>query len=74
VRRLVAWFATHMEVARAHMFRVVGTAAAGGVPNIESAMFKLWTTQLAQRVADEFLTLAGPESAIRRDAPCDRAS
>jgi alkylation response protein AidB-like acyl-CoA dehydrogenase len=69
VRRLVAWFATHMEVARAHMFRVVGTAAAGGVPNVESAMFKLWTTQLAQRIADEFLTLAGPQGAIRRDTP-----
>jgi alkylation response protein AidB-like acyl-CoA dehydrogenase len=69
IRRSIARFATHVEVARAHMFRVIATAAEGGVPNVESAMFKLWTTQLAQRIADEFLTIAGPEGALRRDAP-----
>jgi 3-oxocholest-4-en-26-oyl-CoA dehydrogenase alpha subunit len=69
IRRSVARLATHVEVARAHMFRVLAAAAAGGVPNVESAMFKLWTTQLAQRIADEFLTMAGPEGALRRDAP-----
>jgi len=69
IRRSVARFATHVEVARAHMFRVLAAAAAGGVPNVESAMFKLWTTQLAQRIADEFLTMAGPEGALRRDMP-----
>jgi alkylation response protein AidB-like acyl-CoA dehydrogenase len=69
VRRVLAQLATHVEVARAHMFRVLDTASRGGVPNVESAMFKLWTSHLAQRIADEFLTLAGPAGLLRRDMP-----
>lgn len=69
VRRQVAWWATHFEVAKMHMHRVVARAGAGGVPNIESAMFKLWTTSLGQRLADGFLTLVGPAGALRRGSP-----
>jgi alkylation response protein AidB-like acyl-CoA dehydrogenase len=69
VRRFVAWAATGIEVARMHCLRVIATAAAGGVPNIESAMFKLFTTQLGQRIADEFLALCGAAGALRRDEP-----
>lgn len=69
VRRTVAWWATQIEVAKMHTLRVISKAAAGGVPNLESAMFKLFTTQLGQRITDEFLTIAGPQGALRRDTP-----
>jgi alkylation response protein AidB-like acyl-CoA dehydrogenase len=32
-------------------------------------MFKLWTTQMGQRLADEFLTLVGPIGALKRGTP-----
>jgi len=69
VRRTVAWLATQIEIAKGHTLRVISKAAAGGVPNLESAMFKLFTTQLGQRITDEFLTMTGPEGALRRDTP-----
>ncbi len=68
VRRQVAWLATHVEVARMHCLRVIAKASAGQVPNIEAAMFKLWTTQVGQRLADELLTMAGPSGALKRGA------
>jgi len=65
-RQRVAWFATQIEVARMHMMRVVAKASAGEVPNIESSMFKLWTTTLGQRFADEFMTMFGASGALRK--------
>jgi alkylation response protein AidB-like acyl-CoA dehydrogenase len=61
--------ATQVEVARMHCIRVITKAAAGEVPNLESAMFKLWTTTIGQRLADEFLTITGAQGALRRGAP-----
>jgi alkylation response protein AidB-like acyl-CoA dehydrogenase len=69
VRRTVAWLATQVEAAKMHCLRVITKAAAGEVPNLESAMFKLFTTQLGQKIADELLTMAGPHGAIRRGSP-----
>ncbi len=69
VRRTIAWLATQIEVARMHTLRVISKAAAGGVPNLESAMFKLFTTQLGQKITDEFLTAVGPQAALRRGTP-----
>ena len=69
VRRFLAWSAVGIEAARMHCIRVISKAAAGEVPNIESAMFKLWTTQLGQRIADEFLTICGVAGALKRDEP-----
>ena len=68
VRRTTAWLATQVEVARMHCLRVITKAAAGEVPNLESAMFKLWTTTIGQKVADEFLTITGAQGALRRGA------
>jgi alkylation response protein AidB-like acyl-CoA dehydrogenase len=65
-RQRVAWFATQIEVARMHMMRVVAKASAGEVPNIESSMFKLWTTTLGQRFADEFMTMFGATGALKK--------
>ncbi|MGH2784305.1 MAG: acyl-CoA dehydrogenase family protein [Actinomycetota bacterium] len=69
VRRFLAWSAVGIEAARMHCIRVISKAAAGEVPNIESAMFKLYTTQLGQRIADEFLTICGVAGALKRDEP-----
>jgi alkylation response protein AidB-like acyl-CoA dehydrogenase len=74
VRRTMAWLATWIEVAKMHTARVIAKAAAGGVPNIEAAMFKLWTTITGQKVNDEFLSMVGPAGALRRGtehAPLD---
>ena len=68
VRRTVARLATEIEAAKMHTLKVIATASAGEVPNIESAMFKLWTTQLGQKIADAFLTFAGPAGALKRGA------
>ncbi|MCA1831136.1 MAG: acyl-CoA dehydrogenase family protein [Actinomycetota bacterium] len=69
VRRTIAWLATQIEIAKMHTLRVISKAGAGGVPNLESAMFKLFTTQLGQKITDEFLTIAGAQGALRRDTP-----
>jgi 3-oxocholest-4-en-26-oyl-CoA dehydrogenase alpha subunit len=69
VRATVARLATEVEAAKMHTLKVIAKASAGEVPNIEAAMFKLWTTQLGQKVADAFITFAGPEGVLKRDQP-----
>ena len=69
VRKTVAKLATQVQVAKGLCMRVIAKASAGGVPNLESAMFKLWTTTIGQSIADELLTMAGPEGALRKGAP-----
>ena len=69
VRRWMARAASEIEVARTLCLRVISKAAAGEVPNLESAMFKLFTTQLGQKIADEFLTTTGAAGALKRDQP-----
>ena len=68
VRRTIAWLSTQIEVAKMITLRVIAKAAAGEVPNIESAMFKLFTTQLGQRITDEYLRIVGPAGVLRRGA------
>ena len=69
VRRQVARFATDIQVAKMLTLKVITKAAAGEVPNIEAAMFKMWTTRLGQRMADAFLEWAGPSGPLKRDQP-----
>ena len=69
MRRWMARAASEIEVARTLCLRVISKAAAGEVPNLESAMFKLFTTQLGQKIADEFLTTTGAAGALKRDQP-----
>ena len=74
VRKTVARLATEIEAAKMLTLKVIAKASAGEVPNIESAMFKLWTTQLGQKIADAMLTFAGPAGALKRGsvgAPLD---
>lgn len=68
VREAIARLAIRVELAKAHMQRVIAKAAAGEVPNLEAAMFKLWTTTMGQQIAETFLDIVGPQAALRRGA------
>ena len=74
VRATIARLATEVEAAKMLTLKVIAKASAGEVPNVEAAMFKLWTTQLGQKVSDAMLTFAGPAGALKRGqsgAPVD---
>ena len=74
VRRTVADLATRVEVATMLMHKVIDKAARGEVPNIEAAMFKLWTTTIGQAVADAFMEIFGAQGTLKRGqsaAPMD---
>jgi alkylation response protein AidB-like acyl-CoA dehydrogenase len=61
-----------MEVARMHMLRVLNAASKGRVPNVEATMNKLWSTPLAQRIAEtgvDALGLYGQLRAGSKHAP-----
>ncbi len=71
-RRSLATLTTRLEVARMLQRRVIGEAVKGGVPTVESSMYKLFMTRLGQQVADAALDLMGPEGQLRpgvADAP-----
>jgi hypothetical protein len=64
-RRTLARLATELEVARMLQRRVVCEAVKGGVPTVESSMYKLFMTGLGQRVAGAALDLMGPAGQLR---------
>ncbi len=61
VRTRMAWLATEAEVARVLGLRFVHAAGAvhGKPPTVEASKYKLFATQLSQRVADAMIDLAG---------------
>ena len=65
VRRTVAALVTELEVARMLQRRVISEAVKGGVPTVESSMYKLFMTELGQRVADAALDVMGPAGQLR---------
>ncbi len=68
VRQRIARLAEKVAMAKAHMHRVIAKAVAGEVPNLEAAMFKLWTTTMGQEIAEAFLEIVGAQAALRRGA------
>jgi alkylation response protein AidB-like acyl-CoA dehydrogenase len=69
VRRTLARAVTQLEVARMLQRRVVSEAVKGRVPTAESSMYKLWMTQLGQRVADAALELMGTAGQLKPGEP-----
>jgi alkylation response protein AidB-like acyl-CoA dehydrogenase len=72
VRRRFARLTAEVETAKMLQRRVIDAAARGGVPSIEAAMCKLYSTELHQRLADFALDALGPEGLLHRshgDAP-----
>lgn len=69
VRQTMATLATHVEVARMQIMRVITTAGTGRVPNVEAAMSKLWSTHLGQRLSNAALDLMGAAGQLIMDSP-----
>ena len=66
VRQRIAELATHCEVARGLGLRFVAASMRGGKPpTIEASEYKLYATQLSQRVANALLDLTGPGAQLR---------
>jgi alkylation response protein AidB-like acyl-CoA dehydrogenase len=67
VRTRIARLATQCEVARVLGLRFVAAArsVSGKPPTVEASEYKLFATQLSQRVADAMMDLAGPGSQLR---------
>ncbi len=70
VRRTLAWLATWMEVARGLGLRFVARSMQGGKPpTVEASEYKLYATQLSQRLADATLDVVGPGGQLRLRTP-----
>ena len=67
VRSRIARLATECAVARGLGLRFVAAAreVGGKPPTVEASEYKLYTTQLSQRVADAMVDLAGPGAQLR---------
>ncbi|MEE9609038.1 MAG: acyl-CoA dehydrogenase family protein [Myxococcota bacterium] len=66
VREKIAQLATQMEVARMLGFVFVAESTRGGKPpTCEASEYKLFATQLSQRVANAALDIAGPGAQLR---------
>jgi 3-oxocholest-4-en-26-oyl-CoA dehydrogenase alpha subunit len=73
IRQRIAWLATEAEVARGLGLSFVAASAKGGAPpTSEASEYKLYATELSQRLADASMDIAGPGSQLRvrtEDAP-----
>jgi alkylation response protein AidB-like acyl-CoA dehydrogenase len=74
VRQTIAKLRTDLEVARKLQRKVISEALKGRVPTIEAAMYKMWQSQLGQRIANAALDLIGPDAQLKpgqAEAPVD---
>jgi len=73
VRQRIAWLATETEVGRCLSLQFVAASMKGGAPPTnEASMYKLYGTELSQRVANEALDICGAAGQLRvrtEDAP-----
>lgn len=69
VRQTIAKLAADLEVARKLQRKVISEALKNRVPTIEAAMYKMWQSQLGQRIANYALELIGPDAALKPEAP-----
>jgi alkylation response protein AidB-like acyl-CoA dehydrogenase len=65
VRSRVARIATELEVSRLLQRRVISEALGGGIPTVQSSMYKLFMNETGQRVADAALDLMGAAGQLR---------
>ena len=70
VRSKVAQLVTQAEVARVLGLKVVdrsmkSESEGGAPPTTESSVYKLYTTELSKRLADESMSIAGPGAQLR---------
>ncbi len=72
VRGRIARLASELQVARGLQKRVVSEAVRGRVPTTEASMYKLFMSELGQRVANVALDIMGAEGQLKpgvREAP-----
>ena len=68
VRSRMAVLASELESAKMLQRRVIAAALKGGVPTVEAAMYKLYSTELGRRIADAALDFLGPIGLLRKTA------
>lgn len=66
VRRRMARLTAEVETAKMLQRRVIYAASKGGVPSIEAAMCKLYSTELHQRMANAAMDILGPEGLLNK--------
>ena len=69
VRAKVARIAAELEAARVLQRRVIAEAVKGGVPTVQSSMYKLFMNETGKRVANAALDLLGPEAQLEAGQP-----
>jgi len=69
VRQTIAKLRADLEVARQLQRRVISEALKDRVPTVEAAMYKMWQSQLGQRIANAALDIMGPDGQLKPDQP-----
>ncbi len=65
VRQTIARLRADLEVARKLQRKVISEALKDRVPTVEAAMYKMWQSQLGQRIANAALDLMGPDGQLK---------
>jgi alkylation response protein AidB-like acyl-CoA dehydrogenase len=69
VRQTIAKLRADLEVARKLQRRVISEALKDRVPTVEAAMYKMWQSQLGQRIANAALDIMGPDAQLKPGQP-----
>ena len=69
VRSRLARLVAELEVARMLQRRVISEALKSRIPTVESAMYKLFQSELGQRVANAALDMIGPSGQLKPATP-----
>ncbi|MEM9176898.1 MAG: acyl-CoA dehydrogenase family protein [Myxococcota bacterium] len=69
VRQTIAKLRADLEVARKLQRKVISEALKDRVPTVEAAMYKMWQSQLGQRIANAALDLMGPDGQLKPGQP-----
>lgn len=65
VRQTIAKLCADLEVARKLQRKVISEALKDRVPTTEAAMYKMWQSQLGQRIADAAIDIIGPDAQLK---------
>ena len=69
VRQTIAKLRADLEVARKLQRKVISEALKDRVPTVEAAMYKMWQSQVGQRIANAALDLMGPDGQLKPGQP-----
>ncbi len=69
IRQQMARITAQYETAKMLQRSVIFSASQGGVPTVEAAMYKLYSTTLSQRMANTMMDILGPEGLLHKSGP-----